>query len=134
MNQGLPPLGSSGSSSSGSGSGAPGMSPSSGSSGMGMNALNDSKPKIQAFDQRMGAGTARSEDSWKRTPNASGQGASHVKSFHCKLNTESLEYMDRQINEWLDAHPGFEVKFVNCSVGEWQGKVKEPNFIVQVWV
>ncbi len=91
------------------------------------------KSKIHAFEQRL-SGSGRHEDSWKRTPNPTGTGAIHVKSFHCKLTGESLEYLDRQINEWLDAHPQYEVKLVTSTVGEWMGKIKEPNLIVQVWV
>lgn len=90
--------------------------------------------KIVLNEQRLGANVGRHEDSWKRKPNTTGTGAIHVKSFHCKLNSESLDYLDRQINEWLDAHPQYEVKFVTTSIGEWQGKIKEPNLIMQVWV
>jgi hypothetical protein len=90
--------------------------------------------KIRAIEQRLGAGTGRIEESWKRPPSVTGQGASHCKSFHCKLTGDSLENLDRQINEWLDAHPQYEVKFVTTSVGEWLGKLREPNLIVQVWV
>lgn len=89
--------------------------------------------KIQLFEQRMGSGK-RHEDRWKRTPNLTGTGAIHVKSFHCKLIGDTLEYLDQQINEWLDAHPQYEVKFVTSTIGDWTGKVKEPNLIVQVWV
>jgi len=88
--------------------------------------------KITQFEQRFSA--KRHEDNWKRSPNINGTGAIHVKSFHCKLVGESLEFLDQQINEWLDAHPQYEVKFVNASIGEWTGKLKEPNLIVQVWV
>ncbi|MCC6659430.1 MAG: hypothetical protein IT437_00955 [Phycisphaerales bacterium] len=91
-------------------------------------------PKIKAMDQKLGAGTGKIEDVWARQPSALGTGACHMKSFHCKLGGDSLEYLDRQINEWLDAHPSFEVKLVTTTVGEWQGKLKEPNLIVQVWV
>lgn len=88
--------------------------------------------KIRMFDQKLGAG--RHEDSWKRTPNITGTGAIHVKSFHCKLTGDSLDFLDQQINEWLDAHPQYEVKMVTTSIGEWTGKLKEPNLIVNVWV
>lgn len=88
--------------------------------------------KIRAFDQKLMSG--RHEDAWQRSPNVTGMGAIHVKSFHCKLTEEALHYLDQQINEWLDAHPQYEVKFVTTSVGEWTGKMKEPNMIVQVWV
>ncbi|MBO6514271.1 MAG: hypothetical protein JJ974_09940 [Phycisphaerales bacterium] len=90
------------------------------------------KPKITTFEQRLSA--RRHEDSWERSPNATGTGAIHVKSFHCRLTGDSLEFLDRQINEWLDAHPQYEVKMVTSSMGTWSGKLKEPNLIVNVWV
>ena len=89
-------------------------------------------PKIHAFEQKLGV--RKHEDSWNRTPNSMGTGAIHVKSFHCKLNDDSLVYMDQQINEWLDAHPQYEVKLVTTAVGEWVGKMKEMQMVVQVWV
>ena len=88
--------------------------------------------KIRAFEQRL---SGRHEDKGSaRTPNSTRTGAIHVRSIHRKLNTESLEYLDQQINEWLDDHPQYEVKFVQAAVGEWTGKTREPNLVVQVWV
>ncbi|MBX3323409.1 MAG: hypothetical protein KF757_10495 [Phycisphaeraceae bacterium] len=87
--------------------------------------------KIQAFEQKLGS---RHSENWNRTPNTTGTGAIHVKSFHSKLTGDSLSFLDAQINEWLDAHPEYEVKMVTTSVGEWTGKLKEPNLIVNVWV
>ena len=90
------------------------------------------KKKIRAFDQKLGS--SAHEDNWNRTPNVTGTGAIHVKSFHCKLTGDSLEFLDMQINEWLDAHPQYEVKQVTTSVGDWSGKTREPALIVNVWV
>ena len=87
--------------------------------------------KIRAFTQALGS---THEEHWNRTPNTTGTGAIHVKSFHAKLTGDSLTYLDQQINEWLDAHPQYEVKMVTTSIGEWTGKLKEPNLIVNVWV
>ncbi|MFN7021965.1 MAG: hypothetical protein ACK4WH_11645 [Phycisphaerales bacterium] len=92
----------------------------------------ETKPKIQAFSQGLGA--KRHTEDWKRKTNVNGTGATHVKTFHCKLSSESVEYMDQQINQWLDDHPDYEVKFVTSTVGEWTGKIKEPALIVNVWV
>lgn len=86
-------------------------------------------PKITAFGSQQ-----RHEDDWSRTPNTTGAGAIHVKTFHSKLTDDALKYMDRSINEWLDAHPQYEVKFVNSTVGTLTGKLKEPHLICQVWV
>jgi hypothetical protein len=96
----------------------------------------EAPPKIQAFEQRLGGQSGkRHEESWKRSPNVTGHGAIHVKTFHCKLNNESLDFLDQQVNEWLDAHPQYEVKLVTSTVGDWTGKTgREPNLVIQVWV
>ena len=85
--------------------------------------------KITAFGR-----DRRHEETWSRTPNTTGAGAIHVKSFHCKLTEDALAYMDQTINEWLDAHAQYEVKFVNSAIGTMTGKLKEPALICQVWV
>ena len=89
-----------------------------------------SRPKtITAFGK-----LNQGEKKWARTPNATGKGAIHVKTFHAKLTADALDYMDEMINEWLDAHEDYEVKFVNSTVGILTGKMKEPHLICQVWV
>lgn len=85
--------------------------------------------KIRMFGQ-----DKRHEEQWSRTPNTTGSGAIHVKTFHCKLTEDALTYMDQAVNEWLDAHPQYEVKFVSSSIGTMTGKLKEPALICQVWV
>ena len=85
--------------------------------------------KIRSFEK-----TRRHEEEWNRTPNTTGTGAIHVKTFHCKLTDDALIYMDQVINEWLDAHPQYEVKFVNSTVGTLTGKLKEPHLLCQIWV
>ncbi len=84
--------------------------------------------KITAFEKK------RHEDTWSRTPNTTGQGAIHVRTFHGKLTDDSLSYMDQCINEWLDAHPQYEVKFVSSTIGTLTGKLKEPHLVCQIWV
>ena len=85
--------------------------------------------KIKAFERE-----SHHAEQWKREPAYNGTGACHVKTFHSKLSSEALLYMDRTVNEWLDAHPEYEVKFVSSTVGELTGKLKEPHLICQVWV
>ncbi len=81
-------------------------------------------PKISAF----GKGK-KHEEEWNRTPNTNGTGAIHVKTFHSKITDDALVYMDQQINEWLDRHPEYEVKFVTSTAGTLTGKRKEPNLL-----
>ena len=96
-------------------------------------AAEPAPPKIRSFESKLGG--RRHEEQWSRTPNSPGTGAIHVKTFHAKLNEDSMGYLDQQINEWLDAHPQYEVKFVTSSVGAWAGKLgTEQHLLLQVWV
>jgi hypothetical protein len=89
-----------------------------------------SSSKIRAF-----GGPARHGEHWDRTPNVTGHGAIHCKVFHAKLREDAIDYMERQINEWLDAHPEYEVKQVTSSIGEMKTKtISEAALIVTVWV
>jgi len=116
-----------------SGGGGLGSSGGSGGAGAALGQGNDhaeAKPKIMHTQATQ---IAKKID-WKRKPNWDGKGATHVRSFHSRLSSEGIELLDQQINQWLEEHPEAEVKLVTTSVGEWQGKVKEPNLIIQVWV
>jgi len=86
--------------------------------------------KITTFGSRQ-----RHEDHWDRTPNTTGQGAIHCKVFHCKLREDALEYLEKQVNEWLDQHPQYEVKQVTACIGEMKTKtIAEQAMFMTVWV
>ncbi len=107
-----------------------GASIGSGGGGAGVGAPAQQTPKIVAFDQKK-----HHEDTWKRSPNVTGTGAIHVRTFHCKLGDDAIGYLDQMVNEWLDSHPQYEVKFVTNTIGEWSGKLgRESHLVVQVWV
>lgn len=88
-----------------------------------------STDKIQAFGVRK-----PHEDHWQRTPNVTGQGAIHVKTFVTKLRLDAIDHMDTQVNEWLDTHPEYEVKFVTTTIGTLFGKNKEEALFMNIWV
>jgi hypothetical protein len=79
------------------------------------------------------AGTARKHHDWKRQVTANGTGAIRVKSFHGKYSDSGLQYLDDAINEWLDAHPDVEVKFVTPTVAVFEGKIREPALVLNLW-
>ena len=87
--------------------------------------------KIQAFGSgpQHGSGPNRQ---FKRPLNLTGAGATRCKTFHCKIAVSSMEYMESQINEWLDSHE-VEAKCVTQVVGVMEGKTAEPNLIVMIW-
>jgi hypothetical protein len=86
-------------------------------------------PKIRRFGD-----LKQRAETFVRAPNKTGHGAIHVKTFVAKLRLDSIEHMDQQINEWLDAHPEYEVKFVSASTGELKEKLTEPALFLSVWV
>lgn len=86
--------------------------------------------KIRAL---AGGGASVRKENYKRQPVISGKGACRVRSFHGRLSAQGLEYMDNQINEWIDANPEVEVKFVSSQVGIFEGKMREPALILNLW-
>jgi hypothetical protein len=74
------------------------------------------------------------DENWKRSPNVTGVGAIHVKTFVTKLRLDAVDHLDQQINEWLDNHPEYEVKFVTQTIGKLVGKNTEDAIFVSVWV
>lgn len=60
-------------------------------------------------------------------------GATRIRTFHCRLSDGAIEFMQGQINEWLDANENIVVKFVTSNIGLFEGKHTEPNLILQVF-
>lgn len=88
--------------------------------------------KITAFD---GSSIRKPHDQhWKRTPNTPGTGAIHCKTFVAKLRLDAMDNLDEQVNQWLDTHPEYEVKFVTTTIGELKSKLTEPALFMNVWV
>ncbi|XVJ57890.1 MAG: hypothetical protein HEQ23_00255 [Tepidisphaera sp.] len=117
QSSGLPPIGV-----------APPPAPASGG-----HAVEEVKPKIHGFAS--GRPTESVESRWKRPLQKSGTGATHVRTFSGSLTAHGLEYLDRHINEWLDAHPEAEVKFATLQVGDMPTATgREPALIAQVWI
>lgn len=86
--------------------------------------------KIQTFAR----GGEHQDLEMKRPVNTTGTGATRCKTFHSKLRVDALEFLDDQVNKWLDDHPDYEVKFVTTSMGILTGKTKEEALFMNVWV
>ena len=95
----------------------------------GMDPAELSTSKITAFGVRK-----PHEDHWQRTPNLNGTGAIHVRTFVTKLRLDAIDHLDTQVNEWLDNHPEYEVKFVTTTIGTLFGKNKEEAMFMNIWV
>jgi hypothetical protein len=81
----------------------------------------------------VGNGLSVRKEQFARKAVTNGTGACRIRSFHGRLSSQGLEYMDNQINEWLDHNPDVEVKFGTSSVGVFEGKMREPALILNIW-
>jgi len=85
---------------------------------------------VKAFGVVGGADAEKKE--YKRPLNVNGAGATRCRMFHSKIAIASLEFMENQINEWLDRNQ-IEIKHVGHVIGTMEGKRPEPNLLVMVW-
>jgi hypothetical protein len=94
-----------------------------------VDAVAEHQKKIRSYDE----GAKHRSHEWKREVHHSNTGATRVKSFHGKYSDQGLAYLDDAINEWLDGHPEADVKFVTSTVGMFDGKIKEPALVLNLW-
>ena len=87
------------------------------------------KSKIHGITAAVGI----AQHTYKRPTNLNKSGAVRMRTFHSRLSEQGVEYLDQTINDWLEAHPDIEVKFTSSTVGMWDGKLKEPTLIINVW-
>lgn len=85
--------------------------------------------KIIAFGEE----SHHKKHDWKRKTTCSGTGACRVKTFHGKYSDQGMNYLDDAINEWLDNHPDVEIKFVTSTVATFEGKIREPALVLNLW-
>jgi hypothetical protein len=64
---------------------------------------------------------------------ASSERITGVKTFFTKLHPGAMDFLDKQITNWLKNHPGLVVKRTNITTGEVQAKKTEPNIIITIW-
>ena len=84
---------------------------------------------VRSFGQ---SSFAKSVEKFSRPLNVNGTGATRCRIFYSKIAPPSLDYMQNQINEWIDSDK-IEVKHVSEVVGVMEGKIAVPSIIVTVW-
>jgi hypothetical protein len=91
------------------------------------------KSRIHGISSVSGISGHATAHTYKRLTNVNKSGAVRMRTFHCRLSEQGVEYLDQLINDWLEQHPDIEVKFTTSTVGMWDGKLKEPTLILNVW-
>jgi len=81
----------------------------------------------------LGVAGAWDDAKYKRSLSPNASGATRCRTFHCKLSEAAVEFMNSQINEWLDHNDKIVIKFTNSTIGAFEGKHTEPNLIVTVF-
>ena len=88
--------------------------------------------KIKAFGGEKASSTGPAAK-FNRTPHVTGYGACRVRSFLGKISGPGMEFMDNNINLWLDSHPEVEVKFVTTTIGPTDGKSNDTSIVMNLW-
>ncbi|MCH8241162.1 MAG: hypothetical protein IH897_00970 [Planctomycetes bacterium] len=87
-------------------------------------ALSSDKPnKASAWD----------DSRFTRKLDPSAPGAIRCRLFHAKLSEGALEFLNNQVNEWLDQNDQITIKFVNSTIGMFESKHTEPNLILAIF-
>ncbi len=81
----------------------------------------------------LGVAGAWDDTKYKRSLSPNASGATRCRTFHCKLSEAAVEFMNNQINEWLDHNDKIAIKFSNSTIGNFEGKHTEPNLIITVF-
>jgi len=70
---------------------------------------------------------------FKRSLQTESTVATRCRTFHCKLSEAAVDFMNNQINEWLDHNDQIGIKFATSTIGNFEGKHTEPNLIVTIF-
>ena len=86
-----------------------------------------------ATKQTLGVSGAWNEGRFKRTLDPQSTGATRCRTFHAKLSAAAIEFMNNQINEWLEGNADIVIKNATSCIGPFEGKHTEQNLIITVF-
>jgi hypothetical protein len=92
-----------------------------------------SQSRIMASSATLGTVGAWDEGRYRRSLDPNRGGATRCRTFHAKLSDAAIQFMNGQINEWLDANENISIKFATSTIGPFEGKHTEPNLILTVF-
>lgn len=81
----------------------------------------------------LGLGGGWDDTKYSRALDTRSISATRCRTFHSKLSEAALEFMNNQINDWLDSNEGITVKFANSTIGLFEGKHAEHNIILTLF-
>lgn len=91
-----------------------------------------SKSRISVATKTLLSGSNRQQQ-YTRALDASATAATRCRTFHAKLNEAALEFMNNQVNAWVDGDESIRIKFATSTIGVFEGKHAEPHLILTVF-
>ena len=88
---------------------------------------------VTSTGRTLGVAGAWDDERFERALDPKSRGATRCRTFHSKLTEGAIEFLNNQINEWLDKHPNIVIKFSDSVIGPFEGKHTEPNLIVTMF-
>ena len=92
-----------------------------------------SHTQISTTTAILGLGKAWDDSEYKRPLDTRAISATRCRTFHSKLSESSLQFMNDQINDWIDKDEAITVKFSTSTIGIFEGKHPEPNLILTIF-
>ena len=93
---------------------------------------DSSKSRMFVHKTALGTGDHR-EHAFTRPMNSPELGATRCRTFHAKLNEPALEFMNNQVNSWIDGDTTVSIKFATSTIGVFEAKHPEPHLILTVF-
>ncbi len=91
-------------------------------------------PAIKPFaSSDLAAPPSATQHKFKRHLQHNECGAIRCRIFHAKLNDGALQFVQDQINDWIDQNPEVDIKHLNTNVGVVEGKSSEPHLIITLF-
>ncbi len=81
----------------------------------------------------LAAPPSATQHKFKRHLQHNDSGAIRCRIFHAKLNDGALQFVQDQINDWIDQNPEVDIKHLNTNVGVVEGKSSEPHLIITLF-
>ncbi|MGB0715230.1 MAG: hypothetical protein ACPGXK_05090 [Phycisphaerae bacterium] len=92
-----------------------------------------SQSRILQSEHNLGLAGAWDDSNYKRALMSDGKFATRCRTFHCKLAESALQFMNQQINDWVDSNDKIAIKFATSTIGVFEGKHAEPHLMVTVF-
>ena len=92
-----------------------------------------SESKIVTTGRTLGVAGGWDDSRFARPLDPKARGATRCRTFHSKITEGAIEFLNNQINEWLDKHENIVIKFSDSVIGPFEGKHTEPNLIITLY-